>query len=1333
MLGFRPILIMKKQILVYYILFVGFLSMHAQQLQFNSLTVKEGLSQHDVSSILQDSEGFVWIGTYDGLNRFDGYTIENFFHDSTPSSLSSNRILSLFEDQKKRIWIGTDGYGLNYYSLETGKITRVPVPNNYEIINDISQNADGSFLIATSVGLFKIIEKENSFSSEIIQSPLTGLTVRHIEILKNGNILFATDRGIWMQKDKKFSIVKGSDYLSFRTIIETIKGEIWVGGTEGLYQIVGDLLVSKEDLIDTNLFSIIEGTDNDLWMATFDKGLLQVHLNTLKVTKIDASNDSNQLSLYNNPLNTIFKDASNTIWVSNKNGLLYTNLDTNKFKNLPIQRKGHVRTLFVKDDWVYYGYQADKFFKYAFKTNSNQQIELPEKAKPIKVDTLHGVIHLATTNGLYREKVASENEFEYVPIFNEPEKNDGLIITSFCKDMFGNQYFGTFKGLIYKTKTETVWIQEKLDKLEFFRNVRVFALKVDYQQKCVWVGTISSGLFKINLDKLGKIISVEHFSEQMTGSYKIPNNSIWSFFQDKKGALYIGTDTGLLVKKPYETQFIPIVSEVIQNKKIMGIVEDELANLWLTNSQGIIKYSPKTGKSIKYNYFDGLLTNTFTEAVGKNTNNELFLGSISGINYFKSGELKHNLFPSEVSFTKLFVNNNQVAVNQDVLGNVLLTKRLNVIDNVTFNHKQNNFSIEFTSTNFANVKVNKYRYKLENYDENWQVVDNVKRYASYSNIPSGNYTLLVEATNPDGQWSGKIRTLSIQIKPAPWDTWWAYLGYFLVITSIGITIFIFWWNREKLKTQIKLSDFKNEQEKEINEMKLIFFTDVAHEFKTPLSLIIGPLNDLIKGDISKEHKEFCYNILSRNTNRMMNLVNQLLDFRKVNSGVNILKVSRNDLCAFIREIAKSFHWQAKNNEISFNIISPESYFCHFDRDIIEKVIFNVLSNAFKYTPNKGTIEIEIKPTWREEIEYFIILIKDSGKGISQLDKKKIFQRHFHGKDRSSSGIGLHLASTLIKAHKGEINVLNSSLGGTEFMISLPVSSKSFLEEEFLSKDDIPINLPEDYVPGEIPEAINDEESDKEKILLVEDDYDLRKYLKYILTNDYIVYEAANGIEGLEIAQKKIPDIIITDVMMPAMSGIEMCKKIKKNTLISHIPVLMLTAKTGEEFYNKGLKVGAWDYIAKPFNSQQLLQKINNIVETRNNFRQYLAKGNSNEIQNHYVSYDQKFVKNTVEIIQKKIAEPNFSVEDLSEELGLSRMQLHRKLKALTGKNTTTFINSMKIEKAVKMFDKGCDRVQEAMDAVGINSYAHFISLFKEEKGMTPSKYIEELKKVTEKN
>lgn len=1324
---------MQKRLLCFFFLGIALFSTSAQQLQFNSLTVKDGLSQHDVSSIIQDSEGFIWIGTYDGLNRFDGYNVENFFHTNDLSSLSSNRLLSLFEDQKKRIWIGTDGYGLNYYSLDTGIISRVSVPINYEIINDIKQLPNGNLLIATNVGLFKIIEKENTFIYEIIQSPLTGLNIKQLKILKNGNIIFATDRGIWLNHKNQYSLIKGSDYLSFRTILETLNGQIWVGGVNGLFQIENNSLISREELIDYNIYSIITGTNNDLWISTFDKGLFRLNLKTLKLLKVDASNEADQFSLDNNPLNTIFKDAANTLWVSNKNGLLYTNLDNKKFKSLPIIRKGHVRTLFATKDFVYYGLQADKFYIYSFDKKTNVPIKISEKDKPISVDTLNGVIHLATTNGLYREITSKKNEFESVPIFEDSAKNNGLFITSFCKDMFGNQYFGTFRGLIYKTKNKTVWIQEELEKLEFFKNVRVFSLKVDYYQRCVWVGTISSGLFKINLDKLGKIISVENFSEQMTGSYKIPNNSIWSFFQDKKGTLYVGTDTGLLYKKQNEIQFKPILAEDIQNKKIMGIVEDEFSNLWLSNSQGIIKYSPKTGKSFKYNYFDGLLTSTFTEAVSKNSKNELFFGSISGINYFKAGELRNNLFPSKVSFTELLVNNTKVNVGENILGSVLLSKRLNKSNSLEFNYQQNNFTIEFTSSNYSNLKVNKYRYKLENYDNQWQVVNNNKRYASYSNLPSGNYIFFVEATNPDGQWSKEVKTLKIDIEPAPWNTWWAYLSYFLFVSTISAILIYFWSNKRILRNQIKLSNFKNEQEKEINEMKLIFFTDVAHEFKTPLSLIIGPLNDLTKGNISKEHREFCFNILSRNTNRMMSMVNQLLDFRKFNSGINILKVSRNDLCFFIKEITKSFYWQAKNNEITFNIISPDSYFCHFDRDIVEKVIYNLLSNAFKYTPNKGTIEIEIKPIWREEIEYLIILIKDSGKGISQIDKKKIFNLYFHGKDRLSSGIGLHLASTLIKAHKGEIIVLNSSLGGTEFMITLPVSSKSFSEEEYLSKDDIPIYVPEDYVPGEAPETINDEESDKEKILLVEDDYDLRKYLKYILTNNYLVYEASNGEEGLEVALKKIPDIIVTDVMMPEMNGIEMCKKIKKNTLISHIPVLMLTAKTGDEFYNKGLKVGAWDYIAKPFNSQQLLQKINNIVETRNNFRQHLVKGTSNEILNHYVTYDQKFVKNATEIINRKMSEPNFSVEELSGELRLSRMQLHRKLKALIGLNTTEFLNSLRIEKAINMFDKGCDRVQEAMDAVGINSYAHFMRLFKEKKRMTPSKYINELKKVSEKN
>lgn len=1304
---------------------------YGQGMHFNTLTVQDGLSQHDVSSIIQDSEGFIWIGTYDGLNRFDGYRIENFFHSNEDDlSLSSNRITCLFEDNNKLLWIGTDGYGLNYYSLENEKMVRVKVPENFKIVNDIKQRANGDILVATSQGLLKVTKQEQSFFVEVLQSPLTGFNIKKIKILNNGEVIYATTNGVWRSNNQEFQLLNGSELLSFRTLTETENGELFVGGDQGLYQIKENTLLPIKNTNNINILAVTEGNNNDLWLSTFSRGLIHLDLNDQTIMTIETFNDDIQYSLSNNNLNYIYKDATNTLWLSNKIGVLYTNLDEEKFKSLPLKEKKHVRTIFTTNNYLLFGLQGDKFYKYNFKTKSSEPILLPEDTKPFKVDTLNGKIHLATTSGLFKEENLIQNTFVRAPIFDDANKDVSLIVTSFCKDMFGNKYFGTLNGLIYKTKNETAFINERFQNLESLRNVRVFTLKVDEFLNCIWVGTISNGLFKINLDANGNIQSMERYNEQMVGSYNIPNNSIWSFYQDNEGALFVGTDTGLLLKKTNQDQFQSVLDRNIQNKKIMGIISDDASNLWLNNSQGIIWYSPTSGLSKKYSSHDGLLTNTFTEAISKNSNGELYFGSILGINYFKSGEFLDNPFPSKISFTRLIVNNEQVQVNQTISGSILLTKTLNNTTNLKFNHKQNDFTIQFSSTNYANLKVNKYRYRLKNYENEWIEVNNNNRFANYSNIPSGNYEFMVEATSPTGQWSGYPRTISINIQPAPWSTWWAYALYFIITAAIVFTIFYIWLNKEKLRSQVELSKFKSEQEKEINELKLVFFTDIAHEFKTPLSLIIGPIEDLISRNISNSHREFCYNILSRNTNRMLNLINQLLDFRKISSGVNILKVSRNDICSQVREIAEYFAWEAKNSNITLKIIAPENYYCHFDRDILEKVIFNVLSNALKFTPFGGLIEIELKPTWKKDLEYVIIQIKDSGKGIPQEDKRKIFERHFHGKERSSSGIGLHLSATLIKAHKGEINVSNSSLGGTEFMITLPVSSKSFAMEEFLSEDDMAPITKNNYVPGDTPDTVDDITNDlKEKILIVEDDYDLRKYLKNILLYDYKVIEAANGKEGLELCIKELPDIIITDVMMPELDGIELCKLVKKNILISHIPILMLTAKTGKEFSDIGLEAGAWDYIPKPFNSSQLLLKVKNISETRNNFRQQLMSGSIEKTENHYVSYDQKFVQNAKDMIASNMIDPDFSVEVLSNTLNLSRMQLHRKLNALTGQSTTAFINVVRIEKAINMFDNGCDRVQEAMDAVGIVSYAHFIILFKKEKGMTPRKYIEKTKKL----
>ena len=1305
----------------------------AQDYHFNTLTVKDGLSQHDVSSIIQDSEGFIWIGTYDGLNRFNGYEIENFYHNNDNlASLSSNRIRCLFDDKNKKIWIGTDGYGLNYYHQNEAKIYRINTPLNYDIINDINVNENGSLLVATTQGLLLVSEKENKINVEITQSPLTGTDIRRIKVLKNGSILFLTSKGIWAYKNEQYELIQQRDRIYFTSVYETSNGKVWVGSRDGLYQLEDNKMIPFFDKVNLNITSLVEGKENELWITSFENGLFKFDATTLNLESISASDEVIQRSMVNNSLNYLFKDNTNTLWLANKLGVLFLNLNSQQFKRLPIDKRGHVRTLFANDTTLYYGFLSDKFYSFNLNTKKSKPLSLKNSVKSFLIDTLDGKIHLATTKGLYKQTSVDKDEFELVSIFKNRALDSSQIITSFTKDNLGNYYYGTFRGLLVQRKNETSWVHRSSENRDLLRNIRIYTLRYDYQEKCLWVGTISNGIFKLNLDDLGEIISVERYTEQMTGAYNISNNSIWCFYKAKDSTLYIGTDTGLLYKKPNQNEFKSIESSHISNKKIMGIIEDEYDNIWLTNSLGIIHFFPKTGASKIYNFYDGLLTNNFSGGISKNSKNQLFFANIEGINFLESGKISQNPTTSNTVFTKLLVNKNTVEVNEEVLGSVLLKQRLNNTDKLKFNHKQNDFTIEFANTNYASSYNNKYRYKLEGYNKEWQVVNSKKRFASYANIPSGSYTFYVETSNPNGEWSNNVRQLSISISPAPWLSFWAYALYFFVFASTVYILFDFWNNKQKLKNQIKLSNLKNEQEKEINEMKLVFFTDVAHEFKTPLSLIIGPLKDLIEGNLTKDQREFNYNILSRSTNRMMNLVNQLLDFRKINSGVNILKVSRNDLCNFIKEISKSFEWQAKSRQIQFNVIGPESYFCHFDSDILEKVIYNLLSNAFKYTPNNGIIEIEIKPTWKQDLEYFVILIKDSGKGISQLDKKNIFRRYFHGEHRSSSGIGLHLTATLIEAHKGEINVLNSSLGGTEFMITLPVSAKAYVESEFLTKDDIPIGIQQDYLLDEVQEIIDDENNEsKERILIVEDDYDLRKYLKNILKTDYIIYEASDGLEGIEKTLEIIPDMIISDVMMPEMDGIEMCKRIKKNILVSHIPLLMLTAKTGEEFHIKGLNVGAWDYISKPFNSKQLLQKIKNITETRNQFRELISSGKSKEIENHYVSHDQKFVKNAITIIHQKMSDTNFSVVELSTELGLSRMQLHRKLKSLIGLSTTAFINSIRIKKAIEMFDNGCDRVQEAMDAVGISSYAHFNSQFKKEKGVTPSIYIEQVKQLTE--
>ncbi len=1318
---------------LFFIIFMNFaIIAHSKELHFKQITVNDGLTQHDVSCILQDSYGFMWIGTYDGLNRYDGFKILNFYHITDDiESLSSNRIKCLFEDSKKRIWIGTDGSGLNYYSLITEKFVRIKIPETYNRINGIAENKKGEIFIATSNGVLKINENEEDIFAELMQLPITGTMVYSVAVSDQGMPFFATNVGIWYLDDERCAQIEQTKNQNYTKLFFDKNSNLWAAGSGKLSVFKPGLNTfsykSVEGFSAYNIKDICQSINGDIWVGTMSNGIFKILPDNYPVIQNTQYEPQSERGLLSNSVLTIYCDQANSLWVGNRNGLCYTNLNSKNFRSISfagfpnIPNKPHIRALFVDGDNVYFSIQNRGCFLYSQSTGEVQKLFNETTPNILTIEKLNGKIYAGSSEGIFYMD-ENKRKFEYDPLTTRNGQYTLQPISSMCEDKFGNQYFGSFAGLIIRNRKSTDWIHYLHPQTEVLRGKRIFSILYDSLENCIWMGTISEGLFKLNLTDDGNYLSLETYNKNMPNSYHIANNSIWCFYKSRNGTLWIGTDAGLLSKPVDSDIFTQIKTPGIVDKKIMGIVEDKAGHLWLSNSQGLIRYSPEINKSRRYTYNDGLLTNTFTEAVGKSENNILFFGGIHGINYFNPDEINNSPFQSEVAISDFRVHNISISPGKEYFGRKVLKQSINKTEELTLNYKQNNFLFEFTGTNYANSNENSFRYKLEGYNPDWIYTSGSHRFAPYSNLKQGSYIFRIEAANHDGIWSKTQKVITIKILPPPWFSVWAYIIYFIVVCSIILSFIYFLNNRQKLKHQIELEHLKHTKDQEINELKLMFFTDVAHEFKTPLSLIIGPLNDLIQNKLSIDQRDFCFKIVSRNTKRMMFLVNQLLDFRKISANKNILRVTENDLAEFIEQTSKAFMWQAKSEEINFNIITPESFQCYFDRDIIEKVVYNLLSNALKYTPKKGIVEIEVKPLWKEGKQFANIIIRDSGKGIPNDQKDKVFERYFHGKDRSSSGIGLHLSYTLIKAHKGETHIADSAYGGTEFIVSVPVSKLEYKDFELFEQQNS--NALSEQLIDEMDVQSKETADDRETVLIVEDDHDLRVYLTNCLNSTYTVCEASNGMEGLKIASEILPEIIVSDVMMPEMDGIEMCKRLKNNKETSHIPVLMLTAKTAQEQQNEGLEAGAWDYITKPFNTQALLKKISNIIQARNSFRETMLHQNVNiEIKKRYTPFDQKLIAKATKIIEENMSNDNFTVEDFAATIGLSRMQLHRKLKSLVGYSTTEFINTIKIKYATKLFDQGCDRISEAMDAVGINSYSHFNNLFKKINGKSAKDYI----------
>ena len=1293
----------------------------AQGLYFKTLNVENGLSQEDISSIVQDSFGFIWIGTFDGLNRFDGRTIET-FHQQTanPASLPDNRINALAEDHKKRLWIGTQGGLFAYYSLLTEKFYRIKSPEVTGEILKIFLAKDQSLYALTSIGILKL----NDGSEPAFEFIPTSKNLHSRDAIQKteGEIYFAGIYGISLSRNEKLTKLQNPEKTMFSSIARADQSII-VGGDDGLYIIDennGVKRLENIELPNAPINAMINDKDGNIWIGVENEGLFQLDKSLNLLSHYSASKGTPR-GLLSNTILELYLDASNNLWVGSRQGLCYTNLSNTGFNSINLSDiyRPNVRSLLVNGQDLLLGITNEGLFKYDFQDGTLTDLKISDINFVNHIEKIENKIYVSTNRGL----LSLSNDYGLASIHRIPNypPNEPANIRCVAQDGYNRIFVGTHKGILLKKGDELSWIWDDYPELKKLSQYFIFRIFFDENTNQLLVGTRLRGLVILSMDENGDFFKVDTEGLLDINGNPISNNSVWSFHQSKDGSIWIGSDLGLFKRESNEESFHQIDVKGILDKKILSIAEDRKNNLWLSSTQGLIHYRAEAQKVKTFTFEDGLLSSSMTEASGY-FEDKIFFGTTVGLNYINAHGISPNPFHPELLLSNLKINNEAVKPSEQLHGAIILKENINATKQLYLNHLQNNFSIDFSATNFSNNSKNNYRYRLEGYDSKW-VYTTYNKVISYSNLDPGKYLLEVQVEDNDGNWTVKPFELPIYIQPAFWKTTLAYAFYVIIVGIIAFAFLYFWLQKQRLNHQIELDHIKISQDKELRDKQLSFFVDVGHEFKTPLSLILAPFKDLMDEKLSAEQKNICLQIVSRNIDRMNILVHQLLDLGRISEGQKFVKVTEKDLRLTIKEYTKAFDWQIhhENIDLRLNLDKCTGY---FDSAVLEKGFYNILSNAFKYTPHSGVIDISLKEHNINGNIFAIIKVSDSGSGIPDDQKAHIFERFYHGKDRASSGIGLHLAQSLIQAHGGTIAVEDSELGGAKFKITLPISRNSYSESEINSKSE---NIHEPSVTGS-SDSFNDEILEKgETILIVEDDHELRNYLNISLQNDYTILQANNGEQGLSIAQENLPDIIISDVMMPILDGIEMCQHLKTNKDTSHIPILFLTAKKDAEDQKRGLEVGAWDYITKPFDSEALRRKVINILETRNRFKKYLLNHKINiDIESHYTSYDQKLLQNINQVIVDNISNTNFTASELAKEVGLSRMHLHRKLKTLVGETAKIIITRAKIRYAVDMFDKGCDRVQEAMNAVGITNYGNFNNNFKSEMKMTASEYIDKI-------
>lgn len=1326
--------------------------------KFNRIDVERGLSNSEVLCIFKDRSGFMWFGTPSGLNRYDGYEVVSCKQDLSADShlFSNNDIWRIQEDAEGRLWLNTR---LGYAIYDPGRERFVDSPSDlfkkYAGTEDfwsvyIDEGKNFWFVTWEDVRFFDIKTGKLKIFEQGVPDGLSRGLIADIKQGKN-RYWFFLDNGMLECLDAQTYKVISRDSTILKlsktavmdqremTLFIDSSGDVWAYGIGSHFGVAHystshttwrtySADASLPYRITNNVITGIQEDNNgNIWIATDHGGVNVINKKTGEISVI--KNDENDpLSLVQNTVKSLYKDDTGIMWLGTyKKGICYYHESIYKFKSLisssTIPYKDINCFLETKEGNFWIGTNGGGLLFF----NRKKEEYTVYKRNPQNPNSPAGDVIVGLEEdmygrlwiGYYLEGLDCFDGNSFTNYNYDPQNTVGLTDNNawtLRNDENGNLWIGTLRGGVLLMDVVNRKIIRHLE-----TNGSVYAL-IRRRLGGMFVGA-QSGLYLYDFEK--EIL--EPYEPEVFDKIQLSRNDINYLCEDSRGLLWIGTRNGLFVYNPY-TKEVNVYTEDngLSSDLIQSVLEDSENNMWIATNRGLSCVKVTTNVEtpgyffniMNYDSSEGLQGELFNyNAAYITSRSELLFGGISGFNLFVPSQISYNTNSPKVVITDFQIYNKRIKPEQEYNGRVLLKNSISITDEIKLKYSDNYITLTFAALDYCMPSKSRYYYKLNGFNEQWLEADRYSRKATYTNLSPGTYLFNLKAVNNDGVESLEPVSLKIIVSPPFWNTAVAWIVYLLFVLSV------IWWYRRRMsiKAERKLvyaqEKLKTNQQLEMDEMKLRFFTNISHEFRTPLTLILTPLDELMNKEKDKEKKNLLA-VIDRNARNLLRLVNQILDFRKLDDHAHKLQLSHGDIIQFLNEQASLFNEVMEKKRINYAFTTELSVLSMwFDADKLGKIMVNLLSNAYKFTPEGGHVSIYVKKT---EDALLSISVQDDGIGIPEDAAEKIFER-FYQVDPSKtynhqgSGIGLHIVKEYVELHGGKVHAEKLPDRGSLFEIRFPIvsevseQSKTMLVEEGEQEEQL---VSTTSATDELP-----------KLLVVEDNTELRSFLSDQLKNDYVVLQASNGIEGKDIAFAEIPDMILSDVMMPLMNGVELCQLLKADIRTSHIPLILLTAKSGEESKLEGLTAGADDYITKPFNLDILKVKIRNVIETRRRNQKAFQQQIQIEPSKITVSsLDEKLIRKALDYTEQHMSDPDFSVEELSRELGMSRVHLYKKLSSLTGKTPIEFIRIIRLKRAAQLLQESQLTVSEIAYEVGFNNPKYFRKYFKDEFGVLPSLY-----------